>query len=108
MNVKNIIRVAAFAFIIGISLPTRANSLTTEPGQPDNATDAKELRAQQMIHRLEEIRDMDKSTMTRDEKKALRKEVKEIRKEARRDGVKGVYISIGALIIIVLLLILII
>lgn len=106
MNVKNILRVASFAIIMGIALPARSNSLTTDPGQPLSA-DAKEVRAQQMLHRLEEIRDMDKSTLSKEEKKALRKEVKDMRKEARRDGIRGVYISIGALIIIVLLLILI-
>lgn len=62
-------------------------------------------QAQVMMNRLEEIKAMDKSNMTRIEKKALRKEVKTI-KVAMADLNGGVYLSVGAIIIIVLLLIL--
>jgi len=62
-------------------------------------------RAQVMMNRLEEIKAMDKSNLTRTEKKALRKEVKTI-KTAMADLNGGVYLSVGAIIIIVLLLIL--
>ncbi len=62
-------------------------------------------QAQVMMNRLEEIKTMDKSEMTRVEKKALRKEVKTI-KTAMADLNGGVYLSVGAIIIIVLLLIL--
>lgn len=57
------------------------------------------------LDRLEEIRAMDKSNMSRAEKKALRKEVKAIKAELRSTG-NGVYLSVGAIIIIILLLIL--
>jgi hypothetical protein len=58
-----------------------------------------------MISRLKEIKAMDKSDMTSQEKKALRKEVRSIKKSlAELNG--GVYLSVGAIIIIVLLLIL--
>ena len=62
-------------------------------------------QAQVMMNRLEEIKAMDKSNMTRTEKKTLRKEVKTI-KVAMADLNGGVYLSVGAIIIIVLLLIL--
>jgi hypothetical protein len=62
-------------------------------------------QVQVMMNRLEEIKAMDKSNMTRTEKKALRKEVKTI-KAAMSDLSGGVYLSVGAIIIIVLLLIL--
>ena len=48
---------------------------------------------------------MDKSDMSRAEKKELRKEVKEIKTDLKSTG-NGVYLSVGAIIIIVLLLIL--
>ena len=67
--------------------------------KPDN-----HIRAQQLMNRLIEIRDMDKSNLTSSEK-ALRKEVKEIKKEVRQNQY-GVYLSVGAIIIIVVLLIL--
>lgn len=62
-----------------------------------------------MKARVNEIKAMDKSSLTREERKALRTELKQMNKQARtmRREVTGVYISIGALIIIILLLIII-
>jgi hypothetical protein len=60
--------------------------------------------AQRLINRLEEIKAMDITTMTKSEKKALRKEVKASQKKINSNG--GVYLSVGAVIIIILLLIL--
>lgn len=59
-----------------------------------------------MLNRLEEIKDMDKSLLTRMEKKDLRIEVREIKKEVRSSG-NGLYISAGAIIIILLILLII-
>jgi len=47
---------------------------------------------------------MDKSNLSGAEKKELRKEVKSLKKEVRSSG-RGIYLSVGAAIIIVLLLI---
>jgi VIT1/CCC1 family predicted Fe2+/Mn2+ transporter len=55
--------------------------------------------------RVDEIKAMDKSTLTKEDRKALRKELREMRREAK--AITGVYISVGALIIIILLLIII-
>jgi hypothetical protein len=57
-----------------------------------------------MVNRLNEIDAMDKSSMTASEKKVLRKEVRAIKKEIKRDG-GGVYLSVGAILLIVILLI---
>lgn len=57
------------------------------------------------LDRLEEIKAMDKSDMSRAEKRELRKEVKEIKADLKSTG-NGVYLSVGAIIIIILLLIL--
>lgn len=57
--------------------------------------------------RVNEIKAMDKSTLTKAEKKELKKELKDMRKEARALETRGIYLSIGAVIIIILLLILI-
>lgn len=56
-----------------------------------------------LVTRLDEINSMDKSTLSRNEKKELRKEVRTIDKQLRDNGV--IYISTGALIIIIILLI---
>lgn len=58
-----------------------------------------------MMDRLEEIKAMDKSSLNRSEKKALRKEVRIINSNLKTLG-HGVYLSVGAIIIIILLLIL--
>jgi hypothetical protein len=55
--------------------------------------------------RLNEINAIDKSKLSHADKKALRKEVRNIKRElASSNG--GVYLSVGAIIIIILLLIL--
>lgn len=58
-----------------------------------------------MLNRLEEIKEMDKSSLKSSEKKELRKEVRFIKSSLKSTG-NGVYLSVGAIIIIVLLLIL--
>ena len=67
----------------------------------------KEISAemQTMLNRLEEIKEMDKTSLKSSEKKELRKEVREIKSELKKSG-QGVYLSVGAIIIIILLLIL--
>lgn len=69
-------------------------------------TAAEKVQLERIKSRVEEIRDMDKSGMSRAEKKELRKELKELKTEARAMN-GGVYLSVGAIIIIILLLILI-
>jgi len=102
MRVKKILQAATFLLFIAVSLPVSASE--TEPVSSPAKTE--NPRAQQLIQRLEEIKGMDKSELTRTEKKELRKEVKGIRKEMK--AIKGgVYLSVGAIIIIILLLILI-
>lgn len=56
-----------------------------------------------LMNRLEEIKDMDKTNLESSEKKELRREVREIKRELRG---KGIYLSTGAIIIIVLLILL--
>ena len=64
-----------------------------------------EARVHQLENRLAEIKSMDTKTLSRADKKTLRREVREIKKElAAISG--GVYLSVGAIILIALLLIL--
>jgi len=83
---------------------------TTFPAFADNAPvgnkDVKDAKTEMLTNRLKEIKEMDKSNMTRTDKKALRKEVKET-KAALKASNNGVYLSVGAIIIIILILILI-
>jgi|SRR5690242_5114519 uncharacterized membrane protein YkgB len=99
MSTKKIIPVLMMAFAISFVTPTFAAK--TDPVKTEVP---KEVRVQQIKNRLIEIRDMDMSKLSRAEKKELRKEVKSLKKEA---ATQGVYLSVGAIIIIILLLILI-
>jgi len=69
-----------------------------------SAEAAETAHANAQLDRLNEIKEMDMSAMSSFEKNELRKEVRAIEKEQRPSG--GIYISVGAAILIVLLLIL--
>lgn len=67
-----------------------------------------ELTKEEMNHltlRVEEIRDMDRSTLTLEEKHELRSELKEIRENARR-GSSTIVIGTGTLLLIIILILL--
>ena len=107
MNLKKIIPVLLLAMCTSLVLPAFAGN--ENPANPIEKT-SNDSHAQQLMNRLIEIRDMDKSNLTAAEKKALKQEVKEMRREYRHDhdrGSRGIYLSVGAIIIIILLLILI-
>ena len=90
--------------VLAVILPIQSNAMVSDT--PTNDKAISEESASKMIHRLEEIKAMDRSNMNRETKRMLRKEVKSIKKELATSG-RGVYLSVGAIIIIVLLLILI-
>jgi|SRR5687767_3289389 len=101
---KKWFRIAPLALLLAITLPAGASVTGPDP-VTSNKPVTEDPRTQQLVQRLEKIRDMDKSGLTRSERKDLRKEVKEIKKEMK--VIKGgVYLSVAAIIIIILLLIL--
>ena len=69
--------------------------------------DQKEARVAQIKARVEEIKNMDKSELTSEDRKALRHELRDMNKEAKSLGSGGIYISLAGIIIIILLLIII-
>lgn len=69
-------------------------------------TERQEARMVEIANRVEQIRNIDRSQLTRQERKDLRNELLEMKKEAKATS-GGVYLSVGAIIIIILLLILI-
>lgn len=105
MNLKKIFTVLMIACCVSLVSPVLAgpgeNGET--PATRTNET-PKEVLTYQIKTRLLEIKNMDKSTLTKEEKKELKKEVKDLKKKA---AVNGIYLSVGAIIIIILLLILI-
>jgi hypothetical protein len=93
---RTLLLIAMFATVA----PSMSFATTTDP-----VAETKEAYARQLTSRLEEIKAMDTKNMSREEKKVLRTEVKAIKKELKEVS-GGVYLSIGAILIIALLLIL--
>ena len=78
-------------------------SIAAEVNHDNTAKSSK--NAEQLVNRLHEIKSMDIKHMDRTEKKSLRKEVLTIKKELRAQE-PVLYISLGAALLVVLLLLL--
>jgi hypothetical protein len=102
MSPKKIIPVLLLSMCITLVTPLLAAN--NNPVPKTETPTPKEVLAKQIETRLLEIKNMDKTNLTSAEKKDLKKEVKDLRKQARQNGI---YLSVGAIIIIILLLILI-
>jgi hypothetical protein len=79
-----------------------ANEVKSKPALTENQI----ARVSEITRRVEEIKNMDKSDLSRTERKALRNELLDMKKEVKATN-GGVYLSVGAIIIILLVLILI-
>jgi hypothetical protein len=92
--------------LVFIPLELSAKPRVTPPPMADPApvTPAEATRANELLLRLDEIKNSDKSDMKASEKKELRNEVRSINSELKSIG-NGVYISGAALIVIIILLI---
>jgi len=98
---KSLILVLSFFLVV-------LNAEAMPDKNPKNElTPAQQVRITEIENRLEEIKAMDFKSMSKDEIKDIKEEMKEMKAEARATG-NGVYLSIGAIIIIILLLILLI
>lgn len=102
MKAKKFFQTASLILFIAIASPASAAIVAPEASNVNTVENARSL---QLTQRLEEIKSMDKSEMTRLEKKAIRKEVVQIKTEMKAMS-GGVYLSVGAIIIVILLLIL--
>jgi len=102
---KKFIYTLALVFSLGISF-NAAQAADKKAKNPTELSAEQTVQLERIKTRVEEIRDMDKSNLTKSERKALRKELKELKGQARAMS-GGVYLSVGAIIIIILLLILI-
>ena len=83
----------------GATIDEPSSIVATKPPEPAESAESKAL-----LLRLDEINTMDMSKLKSSEKKNLRKEVRSIKHELRAIG-GGVYLSAGAIILIVILLI---
>lgn len=101
MKIKKVI--ILFLMVIGVfsTTPYQAigSNMTSKTPPMSDAT------SQTLVLRLQEIKELDMSTMDKTEKKELRAEIREINKELKKNG-GGVYLSVGALLVVIILLIL--
>jgi hypothetical protein len=94
-----------FKVLLLIGMLAIASPSITMAADVPVTTEASAERASQLQNRLDEIRAVDTKNLSREQKRELRKEVRTIKKEmAEISG--GVYLSVGAIILIALLLIL--
>jgi len=92
------------ALVISLSFNPVLASASAKVPNKELSTEQKE-QLQRITQRVEEIKSMDRSQLSREERKALRKELREMERQARPMAGGGVYLSVGAIIIIILVLI---
>ena len=103
MKTPSLIRAIFMVCLLSIAMPSYATDTT--PAREATTTETPEEQVRRLERRLEEIKAMDHKQLSSSEKRALRKDVRAIKKEmAEISG--GVYISVGALLLIILLIIL--
>lgn len=109
---KKLMFCAVIAFMMLAVYPSQSKAADDTKAATTVTVKAEVAREAVLAARLDEIKAMDKSTLTKSEKKELRSEVKEIRKT--QDGIyvthhhHGVYYGLGGVLLIVLIVILIV
>lgn len=108
MKIKSTLLALAMLFLLVTG--SKATAVSVLPIHPptdktNELTEAQKARLEAIKTRVDEIKAMDKSSLTKAERKALKSELIGMKKEAKALG-GGVYLSVGAIIIIILLLIL--
>jgi len=108
MRIKT--KLIALAFLLILNAGAASASIVADKSPKETTkglTDEQKARIEVLKRRVEEIKDMDRSKLSKAERKNIREELKGMNKEAKAIQGKGVYLSVGAIIIIILLLILI-
>lgn len=100
---KNLFKPTVLVVLMSLTLASTSEAFSKNP-RKTNTEVISEADAQKLTSRLEEIKAMDASSMTRKQKRELRHEVNAINHTLHTSN-GGAYISVGALIIIILLLI---
>jgi hypothetical protein len=98
MKTINVLRSLLVIVMLAVATPSVNAAPVVDPVE-------QKAEVQRLQNRLDEIKTIDKSKLSKEEKKALRGEVKQIKKEMKAIS-GGVYLSVGAIILIALLIIL--
>jgi Na+-transporting methylmalonyl-CoA/oxaloacetate decarboxylase gamma subunit len=99
------------AFMLNISALEASEPKKKKSADKEKVQDANEQQklsdeeVQKMVARIDEINSMDKKALTPKERRALRKEVRDIKDMVNKNA-EGIYIGGGALLVVIVLLIL--
>lgn len=107
---KNIFLIAITVLLMVSSYSSNAATFTDDKKDYKEAAahmtnDQKRARIEEIKTRVEEIKAMDKSVLNKQEKKELKTELKSLKHEAGAMGAGGIYLSLGAILLIILILI---
>ncbi len=107
MRIKT--KLVALTFMLVLTAGTANASIIAD--KPPNErtrelTEEQKARMEVLKKRVAEIKAMDRSKLSKAERKDIRQELRDMNKEAKAVAGRGVYLSIGAVIIIILFLIL--
>ena len=102
---KKIYLIAATVMLTFAAFTSQAATTFNKEAIASMTTEQKQARIEEIKARVNEIKAMDKSQLTKEERKDLRQELRSDKQEARAMG-GGIYLSVGAIIIIILVLIL--
>lgn len=103
---KPLLTLAASAALLAFTAnPSEASNSKSK--EPKVLTVEDKERLLEIESKVLEIKGLDFSTLTKEEKKELKNELRSLEKEAKARGGSGLYISTGALIVILILLIII-
>jgi hypothetical protein len=103
IHMKTIAYFLSLVFLVTSLAPA---AVAKDLKEENSLTPEEELRLEEISERVAEIKAMDFAKMSKAEKRELRKELREINKETKALS-GGVYLSVGAIIVILLILILI-
>jgi hypothetical protein len=103
---KKLIMTLAAGMLVMFVLPVQAEDARPEKisGSKTEVVESPEVTI--LINRVNEIKKMDKSTLTFAEKRELRSELRDIKKEVNRRAGSVIYVSTGLILLIILLIIL--
>lgn len=99
---KRLIYSLTLVFALGISANTATANDRSNKKKPEMTAEQR-IQFERIVNRVEEIRDIDKSQLSSSERSELRKELRDLKAQARASN-GGVYLSVGAIVVIIVLL----
>jgi Flp pilus assembly protein TadB len=105
---KNVLALFFLLFVTAYTVKAAVIVLDNNPPKEkrEALTEEQKARLQALQNRVAQIKAVDKSTLSKSDRKELSRELKDLKKEARRMSGKSFVIVLGVLIVAILLLLL--